>query len=86
MPTVPSARPIATMTKAWSTEPPERRESSRSPPRAIAKYSGGPKRTARSASQPAANMMPTTPTVPATNEATAAIARAAPARPRRVIW
>jgi hypothetical protein len=46
MPTVPSASPIATMTKAWITEPPDRRESRRSPVTASAKYSGGPKRRA----------------------------------------
>ena len=70
MPTVPSARPIATSTKAWSTEPPLRRESSRSPARAIAKYSGGPNRSACSASHEEASTMPTTPSEPATKEPT----------------
>ena len=41
---------------------------------------------ATSASQPAASMIPTTPTVPAKNDPTAAIVRAAPARPFFVIW
>ena len=86
MPTVPRARPIATSTKACSTEPPLRRESSRSPAKASAKYSGGPKRSAWSASHEDASTMPTTPSEPATNEPTPATARAAPARPLRVIW
>ncbi len=76
---------MATMTNEWSTEPPDSRESSSRPPSAIAKYSGGPNRIARSASQAAASMMPTTPTVPATNDPTAAMQSAAPARPLRVI-
>ena len=51
----------------------------------MAKYSGGPKRSAWSASQEAATAMPTTPSEPATNEPTAATVRAAPARPFLVI-
>ena len=85
MPTVPRARPIATMRKECKTEPPDRRESSISPASAIAKYSGGPKRSAWSASQEAARTMPTTPTDPATNEPAADTVSAAPARPRFVI-
>jgi hypothetical protein len=38
------------------------------------------------ASGGAISMRPMTPTVPATNEAIAAIPRAAPARPLRAIW
>ena len=86
IPTVPRARPSATITKALRIEPPDRRERSRIPPRVIAKYSGGPNRMATSASQLAASMIPTTPTVPAKNDPTAAIVRAAPARPFLVIW
>ena len=86
IPTVPRARPSATITKALRIEPPDRRESSRIPPSVIAKYSGGPNWMATSASQPAASMIPTTPTVPATNDPTAAMVSAAPARPFRVIW
>ena len=56
------------------------------PPSVMAKYSGGPNWMATSASQPAASMMPTTPTVPATNDPTAAMVSAAPARPFLVIW
>jgi len=83
---VPTARPTATSTNACVSDALESRDSSKIPPSVMAKYSGGPKRTATSASQEAANMMPTTPTVPATNEPTAATASAAPARPLRVIW
>jgi hypothetical protein len=86
MPTVPRASPIATITKANMTEPPDSRESSISPATARAKYSGGPKRRAWSASQEEASMIPTTPTDPAMKEPTAATASAAPARPLRVIW
>ena len=85
MPTVPSASPMATMRRPCITEPPLKRESSIRPAAAIAKYSGGPKRSAWSASQEAASTMPTTPTVPATKEPAPATARAAPARPRLVI-
>jgi len=46
MPTVARARPIATITKACITEPPDSRDSSSNPAAAIAKYSGGPKRRA----------------------------------------
>ena len=48
-------------------------------------YSGGPKRSANAASVGASSMSPTTPNVPAQNDPIAAIASAAPARPRCVI-
>ena len=86
MPTVPRASPIADHARKRGS--PSRRTGARaggSPVTASAKYSGGPKRSAWSASQDAARAMPTTPTEPATNEPTAATARAAPARPLRVI-
>ena len=86
IPTVPRARPRATITKALRIEPPDSRDRSRRPASVIAKYSGGPNWMATSASQLAASMMPITPTVPATNDPTAATVRAAPARPFRVIW
>jgi hypothetical protein len=85
IPTVPRARPMATMTNACMTEPPDSRERSSSPATAIAKYSGGPKRSAWSASQDEARTIPTTPREPAMNEPTAATASAAPARPFFVI-
>jgi hypothetical protein len=44
-------------------------------------YSGGPKPTATSAITGARNVSPTTPMVPATNEAMAAMPKAGPARP-----
>ena len=50
-----------------------------------AKYSGGPKVTARSASGGAATMNNTTLAVPAMNEPIAAIPSAAPARPLSAI-
>lgn len=73
------------MTKARSTEPPVSRDRTASPASDSAKYSGGPKRRAASASQVAKSMTPTTPSEPATNEPTADTARAAPARPLRAI-
>ena len=50
-----------------------------------AKYSGGPKRSAKLAKGGASSMSPTILTVPAINDPMAAIARAGPARPWRVI-
>ena len=50
-----------------------------------AKYSGGPKRSAKLAKGGASSMRPTILTVPAINDPMAAIASAGPARPLRVI-
>ena len=50
-----------------------------------AKYSGGPNRSANSATGGATSISRTTPVVPATNEAIAAIPSAGPARPLRAI-
>ncbi len=51
-----------------------------------AKYSGELKASAKRASGGATNIRPSTPTVPATKEAIAAMPSAAPARPLRAIW
>jgi hypothetical protein len=85
IPTVLRARPIATSTKACITEPPDSLESSSNPATAIAKYSGGPKWRAWSASHEEARTMPSTPREPAMKEPAAATASAAPARPFLVI-
>ena len=50
------------------------------------KYSGDPNFSANSASGGANSAISSVPTVPAKNEAKAAIARAGPARPCRAIW
>jgi hypothetical protein len=51
-----------------------------------AKYSGELKERAKAAIGGATSVSARTPIVPATNEAIAAMPRAAPARPRRAIW
>src|SRR3990172_6343462 len=53
MPTVPSASPSPTISSDMSTAPPERRERIASPIALSAKYSGGPNRSAWSASHEA---------------------------------
>ena len=50
------------------------------------KYSAGPKCAATAASGAASSAQISVATVPATNEAMAAIASAGPARPCRAIW
>lgn len=67
-------------------EPPVSRESAIKPNAVIAKNSGGPNFTARSARGGATNMRSATEIVPATKEPTAVTKRAAPARPRFVSW
>ena len=57
-----------------------------SPSTRSAKYSGGPKRSAKVASGGARSITAIRPSVPATKEPNAATPSAAPARPRRAIW
>ena len=68
-----------------SGEPPPNWERKMRPKRVKAQYSGAPKARARLARGGAKNIRATMPRVPATNEPTAAMARAAPARPLRAI-
>ena len=56
-----------------------------SPKTIKAKYSGGAKRNAKRASGGAISINPTTPTVPAINDAIAEMPNAAPALPLRAI-
>jgi hypothetical protein len=81
MPIVPSISPTRAIARPFNIEPLVRLASVVSPSTISAKYSGGPKVTARSASGGAASISRTTLTVPAMNEPIAAIPRAAPARP-----
>ena len=85
-PTIASRRPTKRMISPFVIEPPERVTARRSPSVVRAKYSGGPKSRANSASGGAKNVRPTTATVPAINDPIAAIPRAAPARPFLAIW
>jgi len=67
-------------------DPPERNTASSRPSEVNAKYSGGPKSSANSASGGAKKVIPMMETVPAMNDPIAAMARAAPARPFLAIW
>ena len=71
------------MASDFAREPPVRLASSTTPSSANAKYSAGPKASAARATSGAASWSATTLKVPATNEAMAATASAAPARPLR---
>ena len=81
MPTRPNASPKNRLTRPRSGEVPSTEEIVAKATTISAKYSAGPKRRATSASAGAATVRPTTPSVPATNEPTAAVANAADARP-----
>ena len=83
MPTVASMMPTTTMASDFTREPPVRLARSTTPSSANAKYSAGPKASAARATSGAASCSATTLNVPATNEAMAATASAAPARPLR---
>jgi hypothetical protein len=83
MPTVDSMTPVTTMASAFAREPPVRLASSTTPSRANAKYSAGPKARASRATKGAASCSAPTLKVPATKDAMAAMASAAPARPLR---
>ncbi|MNC90151.1 hypothetical protein D3C83_62150 [compost metagenome] len=83
---VPSSSPASAIARPFSMEPPVRLASVVSPSTISAKYSGGPKVTAQSASGGAASISSTTLSVPAMNDPIAAIPSAAPARPLSAIW
>ena len=81
MPTVPRSNPNAAMSSAFSTDFPASRVSVVSPSTMSAAFSCGPKPSANSVSGGASSISPSTASVPATNDAIAAIASAGPARP-----
>jgi hypothetical protein len=83
MPTVDSMIPSTTMASDFGREPPVRLARRTRPRRAKAKYSAGPKASAARATSGAATCSAITLKVPATNDAMAATASAAPARPLR---
>ena len=71
------------MASDFTRDPPVRLASTMTPSRANAKYSDGPKARATRATNGATSWSATTLKVPATNDAMAAMASAAPARPFR---
>ena len=77
--------PTSIASSAFSIERPASSTTIASPSAMSAKYSGELKASATLASGGATSMRPITPTVPATNEAIAAMPRAAPARPLRAM-
>src|SRR5688572_16644477 len=82
---MPSRSPTAAMASALRQSPLPRKETSVSPTSVSAKYSGGPKSSARLESGGARKMSPMSPSVPAMNEPNAEMPSAAPARPRFAI-
>jgi hypothetical protein len=86
VPTSPRISPSTVIATALRSEPCERTTAPASPSTMSEKYSAGPKVIASSPSQGPAAARTRVDTVPAKNEAIAAMARAAPARPCRAIW
>ena len=82
---VASHKPTSSANKALTMESPARNTTMARPRTIRAKYSGGAKRKAKRASGGAISINPSTPTVPAINEAMAEMPNAAPARPWRAI-
>src|ERR1700754_284933 len=83
IPTVASANPSSADRTPSSRFRPMITMSVSSPATTTRKSSGGPKLAATAAVTGAAMLISTAPTVPATNDATAAITNAGPARPAR---
>src|SRR3990167_115018 len=81
-PTVPSRSPRHIETSALTRDRPPSAETAVSPSSIRLKYSAGPNEIATHASGGASSIRPTVESVPATNEPMAAVASAAPARPR----
>jgi hypothetical protein len=81
MPTVPIANPMSADSAPSNLLPRRITMTVSRPATTTRKYSGGPKVRAKSAVIGAAKDSSTAPMVPATNEATAAITSAGPARP-----
>ena len=85
MPIVPRARPISAAATPFAGDGPPRPASAASASTIRAAYSAGPKVSATSTSAGAAVISMAVAKVPATNDPMAAVASAAPARPRRVM-
>ena len=79
-------RPTSIASSAFRSERPASSTTMARPSAMSAKYSGELKASAKRASGGAISIRPMTPTVPATNEAIAAMPRAGPARPLRANW
>ena len=79
-------RPTSIDSSAFTSDAPASSTTIDSPNAMSAKYSGEENASENFASGGATSIRPTTPTVPATNEAMAARPRAAPALPLRAIW
>ncbi len=80
-----TSAPSAAALSPLTSEGPERLTTTLKASTTSPKYSGGPMRSATSASGGAKNVRPTSPSVPATNDEMAAMASAGPARPCRAI-
>jgi hypothetical protein len=86
VPTNPSSRPSTIIAIALISEPPASTTAPINPSTISEKYSAGPNLNASSTIGSASAATMSTPTVPAKNDPSAAVASAAPARPRRAIW
>ena len=86
VPTMPTSNPRTTMASAFTMSPLERHAAATKAISIREKYSGAPNLSAISAIGGPNSAISSVPTQPATNEATAAIASAGPARPWRAIW
>ena len=86
MPTRPSSSPSTIIAIALISDPDASTTAPISPSTISEKYSAGPNLNASSTIGPASAARINVPTVPAKNEPSAAVASAAPARPRRAIW
>ena len=86
MPTVETNRPTAIIIRALSIEPPIMKIVTTKPSVIRAKYSGGPNLSAATTRMGDATFSPMLLSVPAMNEAKAAMPSAAPARPCLAIW
>ena len=86
LPTVESSSPNTIMMTAFRIEPRASTTASASPNTISPKYSAGPKRSASRVSGAPSAAMTSVATVPAKNDAIAAVPSAMPACPRRAIW
>ena len=86
VPTSPSSSPSTIMAMALTTEPCASTTAATRPSTISAKYSGAPNDCPTRASGGASVAITAVATVPAKNEASAAMVSAAPARPCRAIW
>ena len=86
VPTSPSRRPRTTIPTACKSDPCARTTEATRPSTISEKYSAGPNRSATAASGGPNAAIRNVATVPAKKDPIAAVASAAPARPRRAIW